>query len=118
MGMSPLPKFLQDTTFNIVIKKGATLPGGCLLEKFCLYKGKEDVVKIYWSVGFGYQWGSHTPGAGGSDVISAEFFIEHDLYAFATYISKKYKDYVTFDDIYFNEEIQTLFELLTLAEKT
>ena len=114
--MVSLPKVLQDMTFNIRIKEGASLPEGCFLESFSLRKKKEDVVEIYWSVGFGHQWGSHTPGAGGGGVVDAKFFIEHDLDAFATYISKKYKDYVTYNDIYFNTEIQTLFELLSLED--
>ena len=115
----PLPKVLQDMSFNIVIKKGGnSLPGGCYLEAFYLHKEKDDVIKLFWSVGFGYSFGGHTPGAGGDDIVPAEYFIKKDLLAFASYMSNKYKDMITFDDICYNGEIQTLFELLTLEEET
>ena len=116
----PLPKVLQDMSFNIVIKKGgSSLPNRCYVEKFDLHKDKDDVIQLIWSVGFGYSFGGHTPGAGGEDIIPAEYFIKKDLLAFASYMTNKYKDMmVTFDDICYNSEIQALFELLTLEEET
>jgi len=118
MDVISLPKVLQDMSFNIVIKKGGNrLPDGCILERFYLHKEKEDVVKIFWSVSFGYSMGSHNPGAGGDDVVPPEYFINHDLSAFATYIANKYKDIATYDDICYNAEIQTLFELLSLDDE-
>ena len=119
MSILTLPKVLQDMSFNIVIKKGGDrLPNGCILEKFNLHKEKDNVVKIFWSVGFGYSMGSHNPGAGGDDIVPAEYFVNKNLSAFASYISNKYKDIITYDDICYNGEIQTLFELLTIEDKT
>lgn len=115
----PLPKVLQDMSFIIDFKKGGkTLPDGCILEEFCLYKRKDDVINLCWSVGFNYSFGGHTPGAGGYEIIPAEYFVNKDLFAFASYLSNKYNDYITYDDICYNGEIQILFELLTLEEKT
>ena len=104
-----------DTSFKIVLKQGGhKLPDGCILEKFYLYKENDDIIRIFWSVGFGYSMLGHNPGAGGNDIVPAEYFINHDLSGFATYISNKYKDIATYDEIYYNSEIQTLFELLAL----
>jgi len=115
----PLPKVLQDMSFNIVIKKGGSrLPDGCILEKLYLHKSKDDVIKLFWSVGFGYSMMGHNPGAGGDDIVPAEYFIKKDLSVFASYMSNKYKDIIMYDDICYNSEIQTLFELLTLEDKT
>ena len=106
-----LPQVLRGMDFRIVIKKGCALKDGTLLEYFLLSK-VGDTAKIHWSVGFGYSWGAHNPGVGGADTIPAELFVHHDLSAFAAYLSEKYRDWITYDDVYFNSEIKTLFELL------
>ena len=111
-----LPKVLQNMSFNIVLKKGgASLPDRCILERFDLNKKEKDnVVKVYWSVGFGYSWPGHTPGVGGEDIVPAEYFINLDKSGLVTYILSKHKDFATYDEIYYNREIQNLFELLEL----
>ncbi len=114
-----LSKVLQDMSFTIVLKKsGCGLPNRCILEHFYLHKEKDDVIKLFWSIGFGYSQTGHNPGVGGRDIVPAEYFNNRDLSAFATYISNKYKDIATYDDICYNSEIQALFELLTLEDKT
>lgn len=107
-----LPQGLYGMRFEIVLKKpGCSAGGGCILERFVLHKEPYEKVKLSWSAGFGFQMGAHNPGAGGTDDVPSEFFLNHDLSGFAAYISGKYKDFASYDDIWYNGEVQTLFDL-------
>lgn len=98
-------------SFRIVLKRGCSLRDGCFLEYISLSKIANEEIKLDWSVNFGHQMGAHTPGAGGSDTVLTELFIHYDQSELAAYLSDRHKDFITYDEVYYNPEVQTLFEL-------
>lgn len=105
-----LPRSLHSMSFDIVLKEaGCSLANGGILECFKLHKKRYGEIKVSWSVGFGYAMGAHNPGAGGDDIVPSEFFFNNNLPAFAAYLSKKYKNLITYNEVYYNAEVKALF---------
>ena len=102
-----LPEILWNMSFSIEMKKPGTSVDGCLLEMFQLCKATYGRIYVDWVVSSRHGYAS------GSDPVPAEFFRNHDLNGFARYMVEKYKFLeCTADEIFRNQEIWTLFELL------
>lgn len=100
-------------SFSIEMKKPGHYKDIGLLERFRLYKVPYGRIYVSWAVSSGHVVGLVPGYASGSDPVPAEFFRNHDLNGFARYMVEKYKFLeCTADEIFRNDEIWTLFELL------
>ena len=114
MSTEAMPVWFQPLSFWVsLIKHPCSTGHGYTLMYFRLEKEENDNVFIHYSVNFDYTIGlAHNPGAGGSDLVPSEYFINCDKEGLARYIAKKYADDMTFQDVFDHPDIDALFMLL------
>ena len=108
-------EWFKDLSFWCMIRKCRTLDNISFLEPVYIKKEKDEAVYVSWSVRFGNSGSGYNMGGSGSiDLVPADCFLNGSIYAFADYLVERYSATLELkaEDITFNQEMYTLFQIL------